>query len=96
MGNFDESNSDFYDLEYFISMEYRYLSGAHSEKPKHVLKILGDLNGKKVLDVGCGGGFFANEFACVVGQWCTFSDTLGTCRDRGYQTVPCSRSNELV
>lgn len=62
---FNENNGDFYDLEYYLSLEYRRFSGAHSSFIKNFLKILKDLNfeGKKVLDVGCGGGFFTNEMA---------------------------------
>lgn len=59
---FDESNSDFYDTEYFISLEYRYFSGAHNGKVENVLSMAGDVSGKKMLDIGCGGGFFTNEF----------------------------------
>lgn len=62
---FDEENSDFYDLEYFLSLEYRYFSGANKSKIKNILKCLKDLNleGKQALDVGCGGGFFTNELS---------------------------------
>lgn len=60
---FKEEKSDFYDPEYFISMEYRYLSGAHGSRVRNILKLLKPLEGKKVLDCGCGGGFFANEYS---------------------------------
>jgi|SRR3989338_4607106 len=63
MSDFREENSNFYDLEYFISMEYRYLSGAHSSKVNNIFKLLGDIKNKKALDVGCGGGFLANEMS---------------------------------
>jgi 2-polyprenyl-3-methyl-5-hydroxy-6-metoxy-1,4-benzoquinol methylase len=74
---FDENNSDFYDLEYFLGLEYRYLSGAHSSRVKNILQHLKKLKlkGKRVLDVGCGIGFFTNEMlelgANVVG--CDYS-----------------------
>ncbi len=55
----NEINSDFYDLEYYLSMELRYLSGAHQAKIDLFLKTVGNLTGKKVLDLGCGGGYFA-------------------------------------
>lgn len=58
---FNEDNSDFYDLEYFISMEYRYLSDAHASRVRNILSLIGDVNGYRCLDVGGGGGFFANE-----------------------------------
>lgn len=66
MSNFNEKNSDFYDLEYYIALEYRHLSGAHGSKIRNIFKTIrkgcGNLHGKRILDVGCGGGFFANEF----------------------------------
>ena len=58
---FKEENSDFYDLEYYISMEYRFLSGAHMSKVKNILNVIGNVQDKNVLDVGCGGGFYLNE-----------------------------------
>ncbi len=62
---FNEKNSDFYDLEYFLSLEYRYFSGANGSHVKNILKNLQglDLKGKRVLDVGCGGGFFTQKIA---------------------------------
>lgn len=63
MSAFEESNSDFYDLEYFISMEYRYLSGAHRSRYTNILKSIGQVRGLRVLDLGCGGGFFADFMA---------------------------------
>lgn len=60
---FDERNSDFYDLEYFISMEYRYFSGAHGSRVRNVMAAVGDVRGQRVLDVGCGGGYFTNQLA---------------------------------
>jgi len=63
MTNFNENNSDFYDLEYYISLEYRYFSGAHDSKIKNIFKHLDklELNNKNILDVGCGGGFLTNK-----------------------------------
>ncbi len=58
MTHFDEGNSDFYDLEYFLSMEYRYLSHAHCNRVNNILSYIGPLKHKRVLDLGCGGGFF--------------------------------------
>lgn len=60
---FKEENSSFYDLEYFISMEYRYFSHAHQSKVDNAFKIVGDVKGLKSLDIGCGGGFFVHELS---------------------------------
>lgn len=62
---FCEQNSEFYDLEYYLSLEYRCLSGAHFGYIKNFLKTIKTLNlkGKRVLDVGCGGGFFTQKIA---------------------------------
>ena len=46
---FNESDSSFYDTDYFLSMEKRYLSGAHRKRVEVVLRLLGDVSGKKIL-----------------------------------------------
>ncbi len=53
-------HSEFYDLEYFLSMEYRYYSGAHNSRIKNILNCIGDVKNLKGLDIGCGGGYFVN------------------------------------
>ena len=58
---FEESNSGFYDLEYFIAMEYRYFSGAHGSRVRNILSSVGKVKGLRCLDVGCGGGYFTYE-----------------------------------
>jgi len=65
MDKFNEKNSDFYDLEYFLSLEYRYFSEAHSSRIKNIFKCLNhlDLKGKRGLDVGCGGGFLTKKLS---------------------------------
>lgn len=65
MVEFNEIDADFYDLEYFISLEYRYFSGAHRSRINNILKLIGDIVGKRVLDWGCGGGYFCNEFSNI-------------------------------
>ena len=47
MIHFTEENSDFYDQEYYIGLEYRYLSGAFDSRVKNILKILGDIKREK-------------------------------------------------
>jgi 2-polyprenyl-3-methyl-5-hydroxy-6-metoxy-1,4-benzoquinol methylase len=59
MTTFKESHSDFYDLEYFLSLEFRYFSGAHQNKPETLHAFLQDVRGKRILDLGCGGGLFS-------------------------------------
>lgn len=62
---FREHNGGFYDLEYYLSLEYRCLSGAHFGYVKNFIKTIKalDLKGKRVLDVGCGSGFFTQKIA---------------------------------
>lgn len=57
-----EIEPDFYDSEYTLNQERRYLSGAIGSRVRNVLSMIGDLSGKQLLDIGCGGGFLANEF----------------------------------
>jgi SAM-dependent methyltransferase len=59
--SFSESDSDFYDLEYYIALEYRYFSGAHRSRISNILKTIGQIQGLRCLDIGCGGGYFTNE-----------------------------------
>jgi len=54
-----EIDQNFYDIEYCLTQEYRYLSGAFNSKVKNILRILGDIDGKKILDIGCGVGFIS-------------------------------------
>lgn len=63
MHEFEEEYSDFYDWEYFVSLEYRYFSNAHRSRIRNILAAIGDVRGKKCLDVGSGGGFFAYELS---------------------------------
>jgi ubiquinone/menaquinone biosynthesis C-methylase UbiE len=58
---FSEADSDFYDEEYYFNLEYRYLSGSIRSRNSNILACVGSLEGKRVLDLGCGGGFFAGE-----------------------------------
>ncbi len=60
---FDENNGDFYDLEYFLSLEYRYFSGAVNARLEAIFEYLNkiELKGKRVLDVGSGGGELADR-----------------------------------
>jgi SAM-dependent methyltransferase len=61
--SFCEDDSDFYDPEYYLNLEWRYLSGAIRSRNQNILASIGPVEGKKCLDVGCGGGFFVNELA---------------------------------
>lgn len=58
---FEENNSDFYDWSYYESLERRYNSGAQKNKLITLFRLLGNVRGKRILDLGCGGGFFAAE-----------------------------------
>jgi 2-polyprenyl-3-methyl-5-hydroxy-6-metoxy-1,4-benzoquinol methylase len=60
---FQEDDSAFYDQEYFLNLEARYLSGATNSRTKNIIASCGEIAGKRVLELGCGGGFMAREFA---------------------------------
>ena len=60
---FSEEISDFYDQEYYFNLEYRYMSGTFRSRVANVLACIGLVEGKRVLELGCGGGFFTNELA---------------------------------
>lgn len=59
MSSFRADDSEFYDFEYFLSLEYRYFSRAHRSRVRNLLEFMGDVKGKKILDMGGGGGFIA-------------------------------------
>jgi ubiquinone/menaquinone biosynthesis C-methylase UbiE len=56
---FKEDDSGFYDIEYFFGLEFRYFSGAHVNKLNIFDYFVGNVKGKRVLDLGCGGGLFS-------------------------------------
>lgn len=62
---FKESQSDFYDTEYCLLLEYRVFSGAHGSRIRNILKAVGDVKGLEVLDVGAGGGRSRSWFESV-------------------------------
>ncbi|HEX5185059.1 MAG TPA: class I SAM-dependent methyltransferase [Allosphingosinicella sp.] len=60
---FVESDSDFYDLEYYLGLEARYVSGAIESRTRNIIAACGDISGARMLDLGCGGGFMAQAFS---------------------------------
>ena len=54
-------DSHFYDIEYYLSLEYRYFSFAHRSRVRSILSCLGDIAGKRILDIGGGAGYLAYE-----------------------------------
>jgi 2-polyprenyl-3-methyl-5-hydroxy-6-metoxy-1,4-benzoquinol methylase len=66
--SFNPENADFYDLEYFLSMEYRYFSKAHASRVRNLLDFVGPVTGKRVLDLGGGGGFLSHQLALRGGK----------------------------
>jgi len=58
---FQEENPEFYDIEYCLATEYRYFSGAHGSRIENILGIAGDVSGRRILDIGCGMGYFTHE-----------------------------------
>jgi SAM-dependent methyltransferase len=68
-----EPEGAFYDIEYFLTMEARYLSGAHSSRVRNILRTVGAIDGLRVLDVGCGGGYFVEQFS-LKGAQCSGVD----------------------
>ena len=95
MSRFRAKDSDFYDFEYFLSLEYRYFSRAHRSRVRNLLQFVGDVKGKKVLDLGGGGGFFAHMLSKRGADVCLadFSEaaiTFAQSRFPGLKTVQIS------
>jgi SAM-dependent methyltransferase len=61
--SFDEQDSDFYDQEYFLNLEARYLSGAIQSRVNNIMACIGPVAGKRILDLGCGSGYFVAELS---------------------------------
>ena len=49
---------EFYDWEYYLSLEYRYFSRAHRRRINSLLEFLGQIAGQSILDFGGGAGHF--------------------------------------
>ena len=79
---FDESH---YDRKYFEGHVARYEGQVYSQRVKNVMRFMGEVKGRRVLDLGCGVGFFGGE-AQKRGAWVTGLDfsavALQMCRER--------------
>ncbi|MCC6932542.1 MAG: class I SAM-dependent methyltransferase [Deltaproteobacteria bacterium] len=54
-----EARQEFYDFEYYLSLEYRYFSRSHRGRVSSLLNFLGDISNKSILDFGGGAGHLA-------------------------------------
>lgn len=63
MAQFDEANGGFYDDTYFASIEARYRTGAHGSRYRNIMSCIGATAGQRILEVGCGSGFFCAQVA---------------------------------
>src|SRR5262245_62142090 len=87
----DAFDADHYDRKYFEGHVVRYERGVYRQRVRNVMRFMGDVAGKRVLDLGCGVGFFGGE-AQKRGAWVAgldFSATaLEICRERLPQVKP--------
>jgi len=77
--------AEHYSTEYFEGHLARYNSSVYGQRVRHVERFMGDVAGRRVLDLGCGVGFFGAmaraRGASTVGL--DFSeDALGIARDQ--------------
>jgi ubiquinone/menaquinone biosynthesis C-methylase UbiE len=59
----DAFESEHYDRKYFEGHVVRYERGVYRQRVQSVMRFMGDVAGKRVLDLGCGVGFFGGEAA---------------------------------
>jgi ubiquinone/menaquinone biosynthesis C-methylase UbiE len=59
----DAFEAEHYDRRYFEGHVVRYERGVYSQRVKSVMRFMGDVAGRRVLDLGCGVGFFGGEAA---------------------------------
>ncbi len=56
-------DAEHYDRKYFEGHVVRYERGVYRQRVKNVARFMGDVAGRRVLDLGCGVGFFGGEAA---------------------------------
>jgi 2-polyprenyl-3-methyl-5-hydroxy-6-metoxy-1,4-benzoquinol methylase len=55
--------AEHYDRKYFEGHVVRYERGVYKQRVANVMRFMGDVKGRRVLDLGCGVGFFGGEAA---------------------------------
>lgn len=73
-----------YDGAYFEGHLLRYRSPVYRQRVTHVKRYLGDIRGKRVLDLGCGVGFFSElclNLGAEVASMDFSIDALAFCRE---------------
>jgi len=80
-------DADHYDRKYFEGHVVRYERGVYRQRVKNVMRFMGDVKGRRVLDLGCGVGFFGGE-AAKRGAWVAGLDFSGTALEICHERLP--------
>jgi len=83
----DAFEAEHYDRKYFEGHVVRYERGVYRQRVKSVMRFMGDVKGRRVLDLGCGVGFFGGE-AQKRGAWVAGVDFSATALEICHERLP--------
>jgi len=79
--------AEHYDRKYFEGHVVRYERGVYKQRVANVMRFMGEVDGRRVLDLGCGVGFFGGE-AARRGAWVAGLDFSGTALEICHERLP--------
>jgi ubiquinone/menaquinone biosynthesis C-methylase UbiE len=83
----DSFEAEQYDRKYFEGHVVRYERGVYRQRVRNVMRFMGDVAGKRLLDLGCGVGFFGGE-AQKRGAWVAGLDFSVTALEICHERLP--------